>query len=196
MRLQDHFLNVAVAAVELGDRRQGFRPVVRRFSNAQQQPRGKRNPQFPRPLKLLQAHLWLLAGRVAMHRLHQRGRDLLQHQPHRGVHRFQLRQLRVAQRARVGVWQKAQPQRQFAQIINSLKPSGAAAALGMHFAAENQRFDDGATGERSQPGFRLLQRQPRIGSGFGTKVAVGAAIEAFVSGDECIGRAVGDKTSL
>ena len=92
--------------------------------------------------------------------------------------------------------QKAAIEREGAQVIDALKPGGAARTVGMNFAAEDENFDRaiGVTVRVVEPikDRRGVLKFEHGRIAIGAKVTVRAAIEAFVGWDDRIGRAIGN----
>ena len=64
--LDDDFLDMAVAAVQIVDRMQGFQPLLTRLANADENAGGEGDFQRPCPLQRFQPCGWVLVGRTVM----------------------------------------------------------------------------------------------------------------------------------
>ncbi len=112
--LQDHLLDVAVALVQLGDRLKRRDPLGLGLADPDEDARGERDPQLAGRGDRLQAQPRMLARRAGVHGRHQALGDRLEHQPLRGGHLAQSREVLAREHAEVGVRQKTALQRALA----------------------------------------------------------------------------------
>ena len=122
--LHDHFLDVAVARMQIADREQRLQPLRARFADADQYAGGERHRQFAGDAHHLQPYRGRLVRRAVMHttRLAQTIAAQLQHDAHAGRHLAQRRDLVARHHAGIDVRQQPgllQHQRaHLAQVLN------------------------------------------------------------------------------
>ena len=107
--LQDDLLDVAVLALQLGQRLQRLDALGRGLADAHQDPAGEGNAQLAGGPDRLQSHRRVLGGRALVD--HQLGVDRLQHQALRGGDLAQPGEVLARERTEVGVRQHAPLQR-------------------------------------------------------------------------------------
>ena len=107
--LDDHLLDVAVLAVQAGDRLQRLDPLLARLADADQDPGRERDAQLAREAQRLEPRGRLLVGRAEM-RAAARGEPVgggLEHDPLGGRHLAERRKLVAGHDARVRVRKQA-----------------------------------------------------------------------------------------
>ncbi len=112
--LQDHLLYVAVSGVRGGERLDRFDPLLLGLADPDEDPARERDLQLAGRLDRLQAPGGMLRRRAGVDGLHQPLRDRLQHQPLRGRHLTQAREILAREHTQVRVRQQATLQRSFA----------------------------------------------------------------------------------
>ena len=105
--LEDHLLDVPVPRVHRGERLERGDALLLGLADADEDPARERDPQLAGGLDRRQPPGRMLGRRAGVHGLHQPLRHRLQHQPHRGVHLAQPREVVAVEHAEVRVRQHA-----------------------------------------------------------------------------------------